>query len=99
VVGRVDHMKGQAIVAFVTLKDAEDPTPELREELRQHVAAVIGPIVRPDVVRFADSLPKTRSGKIMRRLLTEVAAGGLITGDTTTLEDLSVLAKLCEPKE
>ena len=99
VVGRADHMKGQAIVAFVTLKDAEDPSPELREELRQHVAAVIGPIARPDDVRFADSLPKTRSGKIMRRLLTEVAAGGLITGDTTTLEDLSVLAKLCEPKE
>jgi acetyl-CoA synthetase len=98
VVGRADQMKGQAIVAFVTLKDGEDPTPELREELRQHVAAVIGAIARPDDVRFADSLPKTRSGKIMRRLLTEVAAGGLITGDTTTLEDLSVLAKLCEPK-
>ena len=98
VVGRADHMKGQAIVAFVTLKDAEDPTPELREELRQHVAAIIGPIARPDDVRFAESLPKTRSGKIMRRLLTEVAAGGLITGDTTTLEDLSVLAKLCEQK-
>jgi acetyl-CoA synthetase len=99
VVGRADHMKGQAIVAFVTLKDAENPTPELREELRQHVAAVIGPIARPDDVRFAESLPKTRSGKIMRRLLTEVAGGGNITGDTTTLEDLSVLAKLCEPKE
>jgi acetyl-CoA synthetase len=99
VVGRADHMKGQAIVAFVTLKDAENPTPELREELRQHVAAVIGAIARPDDVRFAESLPKTRSGKIMRRLLTEVAGGGNITGDTTTLEDLSVLAKLCEPKE
>ena len=99
VVGRADHMKGQAIVAFVTLKDAEDPNPELREELRQQVAAVIGPIARPDDVRFAESLPKTRSGKIMRRLLTEVAGGGNITGDTTTLEDLSVLAKLCEPRE
>jgi acetyl-CoA synthetase len=96
VVGRPDEMKGQAVVAFVTLKETEVPTVELREKLRQHVAAAIGAIARPDDIRFADALPKTRSGKIMRRLLKEVAGGGLVTGDTTTLEDLNVLAKLKE---
>jgi acetyl-CoA synthetase len=89
-------MKGQAVVAFVTLKEVESPTPELREKLRQQVAVAIGSIARPDDIRFAEALPKTRSGKIMRRLLKEVAAGGQVTGDTTTLEDLSVLAKLRE---
>ena len=96
VVGRPDEMKGQAVVAFVTLKGAESPTPELREKLRQQVVVAIGSIARPDDIRFAEALPKTRSGKIMRRLLKEVAAGGQVTGDTTTLEDLSVLAKLRE---
>ena len=72
--------------AAKTLKDAEDPTPELREELRQHVAAVIGPIARPDDVRFADTLPKTRSGKIMRRLLRSRALG-MPEGDLSTLEE------------
>jgi acetyl-CoA synthetase len=96
VVGRPDEMKGQAVVAFVTLKEVESPTPELREKLRQQVAVAIGSIARPDDIRFAEALPKTRSGKIMRRLLKEVAAGGQVTGDTTTLEDLSVLAKLRE---
>ena len=94
VVGRPDELKGQAVVAFVTLKQGTTALPELREELRQHVAAMIGAIARPDDVRFADALPKTRSGKIMRRLLKEIAAGGQVTGDTTTLEDLSVLATL-----
>jgi acetyl-CoA synthetase len=94
VVGRPDELKGQAVVAFVTLKQGTAALPELREELRQHVAAMIGAIARPDDVRFADALPKTRSGKIMRRLLKEIAAGGKVTGDTTTLEDLSVLATL-----
>jgi len=94
VVGRPDELKGQAVVAFVTLKQGTATLPELREELRQHVAAMIGAIARPDDVRFADALPKTRSGKIMRRLLKEIAAGGKVTGDTTTLEDLSVLATL-----
>jgi acetyl-CoA synthetase len=66
----------------------------LRQELREHVAREIGALAKPDDIRFADSLPKTRSGKIMRRLLRDVAAGRESTGDTTTLEDLSVLAKL-----
>ena len=94
VVGRPDDMKGQAVVAFVTLKQGTNALPELREQLRQHVATMIGAIARPDDVRFAEALPKTRSGKIMRRLLKEIAAGGQVTGDTTTLEDLSVLAAL-----
>jgi acetyl-CoA synthetase len=87
-------MKGQAIVAFVTLKENEHANPELREKLREHVSAAIGAIAKPDDVRFADALPKTRSGKIMRRLLKEIAGGGQVTGDTTTLEDFNVLAKL-----
>jgi acetyl-CoA synthetase len=94
VVGRPDEMKGQAVVAFVTLKETEHPDPELREKLRQHVAIAIGSIARPDDIRFAEALPKTRSGKIMRRLLKEVAGGGQVTGDTTTLEDFNVLGKL-----
>ena len=94
VVGRPDELKGQALVAFVTLKEKEHATPELREKLRQHVAIAIGAIAKPDEIRFADALPKTRSGKIMRRLLKEIAGGGQVTGDTTTLEDFNVLAKL-----
>jgi acetyl-CoA synthetase len=94
VVGRPDELKGQAVVAFVTLKQGTMALPELRDQLRQHVATVIGAIAKPDDVRFAEALPKTRSGKIMRRLLKEIAAGGQVTGDTTTLEDLSVLAAL-----
>jgi acetyl-CoA synthetase len=94
VVGRPDEAKGQAVVAFVTLKQPKKPTPELREKLREHVAKVIGGIANPDDIRFTDALPKTRSGKIMRRLLKEVASSGQVTGDTTTLEDYSVLAKL-----
>ncbi len=66
----------------------------MKEELRQWVAKEIGSLAKPDDVRFSDALPKTRSGKIMRRLLKEIAAGGEVKGDTTTLEDLSVLAKL-----
>jgi acetyl-CoA synthetase len=94
VVGRPDQMKGQAVVAFVTLKEEEHPSRELRETLRQHVAAMIGPIAKPDDIRFAEALPKTRSGKIMRRLLKQIADGSEVTGDTTTLEDLNVLANL-----
>jgi len=94
VVGRPDSLKGQALVAFVTLKGGVQATPELREELRQHVAKEIGPVAKPDDIRFAEALPKTRSGKIMRRLLKQIAAGTEIKGDTTTLEDLNVLAKL-----
>ncbi len=94
VVGRPDDLKGQALVAFVTLKTGVQVTPELRDQLRQHVGKEIGPVAKPDDIRFADALPKTRSGKIMRRLLKEIASGNQIKGDTTTLEDLSVLAKL-----
>lgn len=94
VVGRPDDLKGQAIVAFVTLESGYNASEQLREELRGHVAKEIGSIARPDDIRFTDSLPKTRSGKIMRRLLREIAAGGSVQGDVTTLEDLSVLEKL-----
>ncbi|HEX8077682.1 MAG TPA: acetate--CoA ligase [Chthoniobacterales bacterium] len=94
VVGRPDDLKGQAVVAFVTLKSGVTPHPELKRDLREHVGAHIGAIAKPDEVRFAEALPKTRSGKIMRRLLKEIASGKTVTGDTTTLEDLSVLAKL-----
>lgn len=99
VVGRPDEIKGQAVVAFVTLKEGQTPSAELKNKLRKHVSEAIGPIARPDDVRFADALPKTRSGKIMRRLLKEIAGGSDVTGDTTTLEDLTVLAKLRKASE
>jgi acetyl-CoA synthetase len=99
VVGRPDAVKGQAIAAFVTLESGHKATDELRLELREHVAREIGAFARPDDLRFTDSLPKTRSGKIMRRLLRDIAAGNETIGDTTTLEDLSVLAKLREEEE
>jgi acetyl-CoA synthetase len=92
-------MKGQAIVAFVTLEGARKGSSQLRDELRQHVVKEIGALARPDDLRFTDALPKTRSGKIMRRLLRQIAAGDQTIGDTTTLEDLSVLAKLREEEE
>ena len=94
VVGRPDDIKGSAICAFVTLEGGRTPTHELKEELRSHVAKEIGSMAKPDEIRFADALPKTRSGKIMRRLLREIASNGAVTGDTTTLEDFSVLEKL-----
>src|SRR5262249_44743290 len=94
VVGRPDALKGQALVAFVTPKSGVQASPELKEELRAQVAAQIGSLPKPDHIRFNDALPKTRSGKIMRRLLKEIAAGGPVKGDTTTLEDLNVIAKL-----
>jgi acetyl-CoA synthetase len=99
VVGRPDALKGQALVAFVTLKTGVAANPELREELRLHVGKEIGPVAKPDDIRFAEALPKTRSGKIMRRLLKQIAAGTEIKGDTTTLEDLGVLAKLAHVEE
>jgi acetyl-CoA synthetase len=99
VVGRPDDMKGQAIVAFVTLEYGNEPTSELRQELRQWVAKEIGALARPDDIRFTQMLPKTRSGKIMRRLLRELATTGEVKGDTTTLEDFTVLAKLREGDE
>ena len=99
VVGRPDELKGQGVVAFVTLKTGIDATHELKTELRDHVGTHIGAIAKPDEVRFAEALPKTRSGKIMRRLLKEIASGARVTGDTTTLEDFTVLARLSESQE
>ncbi len=99
VVGRPDELKGQGVVAFVTVKSGIEVSRGLKEELRDHVTKHIGAIAKPDEVRFAEALPKTRSGKIMRRLLKEIASGAKVTGDTTTLEDFSVLAKLAAPEE
>jgi acetyl-CoA synthetase len=99
VVGRPDDIKGTAVVCFVTLEEDEQAVPGLDKELKDHVAKEIGPIGRPDEVRFTDALPKTRSGKIMRRLLRDIAAGRETLGDTTTLEDYSVLAALREDED
>src|SRR5437588_2577106 len=99
VVGRPDEIKGEGICCFVTLKGGTPPTDDLKKDLREHVVKEIGALARPDEIRFTDTLPKTRSGKIMRRLLRDIAAGKTTTGDTTTLEDYSVLAKLREEEE
>ncbi len=93
VIGKAHEIKGQAISAFVTLKDGAEPSEDLKQELKQHVAGKIGPIARPDDIFFAPELPKTRSAKIMRRLLRDIAEGR-VTGDTTTLADPAVIAKL-----
>jgi acetyl-CoA synthetase len=93
VVGKADELKGQAIAAFVTLKDGVEPTSALKEELRDHVTEKIGAIARPSAIIFTAELPKTRSGKIMRRLLQDIAEGRAV-GDTTTLADPSVVEKL-----
>ncbi len=92
-VGRPDEIKGQAIAVFVTLKNGAG-SDALRDELKKHVRKEIGALAQPDDIRFTSSLPKTRSGKIMRRLLRDIAAGKESVGDTTTLEDYSILAKL-----
>ncbi|MCL4134868.1 UNVERIFIED_CONTAM: hypothetical protein GTU68_061844 [Idotea baltica] len=97
-VGRPHDIKGQAIAVFVTVKDAE-ANEELRNELRLHVRKEIGALAVPDDIRFTEAVPKTRSGKIMRRLLRDIAAGKEATGDTSTLEDFSVLAKLRDSEE
>ena len=99
VVGRPHDLKGQAISAFVSLEEGNEPSEALKQELRQWVAKEIGALARPDDLRFTQVLPKTRSGKIMRRLLRELATTGTVTGDTTTLEDFSILAKLKESDE
>ncbi|MBX9652651.1 acetate--CoA ligase [bacterium] len=99
VVGRPDELKGEGITCFVTLEGGKHPNEELRKALAHHVVQQIGALARPDEIRFTDALPKTRSGKIMRRLLRDVAAGRQSSGDTSTLEDLSVLAKLQDGKE
>jgi acetyl-CoA synthetase len=94
VVGRPDEIKGQGVVAFVTVKEGVEADNALAKTLRDHVGKVIGAIAKPDDIRFTAGLPKTRSGKIMRRLLKEICAGGQVKGDTTTLEDFNVLAQL-----
>ncbi len=94
VVGRPDELKGQAVVAFVTLKSGRAATDAVKDALRAHVTREIGALARPEEIRFTEQLPKTRSGKIMRRLLKEIAAGNKVQGDVTTLEDLAVLQKL-----
>jgi acetyl-CoA synthetase len=86
VAGRPDPVKGEAIVAFVTLRDVANPSDHLSEELKQHVRKMIGAIATPESIYFARLLPKTRSGKIMRRVIKAVAAGGQV-GDLSTLED------------
>ena len=96
VVGRPDGLKGQAVSAFVTLESGHTPSPKLKEELRAWVAKEIGAMAKPEDIRFTDQLPKTRSGKIMRRLLRELATHGEVKGDTTTLEDFSVISRLKE---
>ncbi len=94
-VGKPDDLKGQALVVFVTLKSGQQAVKDLKDKLAVHIDKEIGKFARPDQIRFTDALPKTRSGKIMRRLLKEIASGAVeTTGDTSTLEDFSVLAKL-----
>jgi acetyl-CoA synthetase len=92
VVGKPDEIKGQAIAAFVTLRN--EASEELRQALKLHVRKEIGALAQPDDIRFTNALPKTRSGKIMRRLLRDIASGKEQSGDTSTLEDYTVLAKL-----
>ena len=97
-VGRPHELKGEAIAVFVTLAGIE-PDEEIRKELKQHVRKEIGALAQPDDIYFTAALPKTRSGKIMRRLLRDIASGKETVGDTSTLEDYSVLAKLREEEE
>ncbi|MBD0267301.1 MAG: acetate--CoA ligase [Cyanobacteria bacterium Co-bin8] len=96
VVGRKDDLKGEDVFAFVTLEGNCKPSDELKEELKRHVVKEIGAIARPGEIRFADALPKTRSGKIIRRFLRNLASGEEVAGDASTMEDQSVLEKLRE---
>ncbi len=98
-VGRPDELKGQSLVCFVTLKTGQEASDKLKEELRSHVGREIGSLAKPDYIRFAAGLPKTRSGKIMRRILKDIASGGEVKGDTSTLEDFSVVASLQSQEE
>jgi acetyl-CoA synthetase len=97
-VGKAHDLKGQALSAFVTLKEGRHPTDELKDDLKEHVVTKIGAIARPDDIIFAADLPKTRSGKIMRRLLKDIAEGRAL-GDTTTLADPNVVQALKEKYE
>ena len=96
VVGRRDDLKGEVIIAFVSLEKNVNSSSELEEDLKRHVINEIGIIAKPEKVIISDSLPKTRSGKIMRRILRALASGEKISGDISTLEDSSVLEKLKE---
>jgi acetyl-CoA synthetase len=98
VIGKAHDVKGQAIAAFVTVKGGVKPTTQLAAELKEHVANKLGKFARPDDIIFAGDLPKTRSGKIMRRLLRDIAEGRAL-GDTTTLADPAVVAALKERYE
>jgi acetyl-CoA synthetase len=94
VVGKPHEITGQSVACFVTLKKGDWNQAELGEELRKWVAHEIGSFAKPEQIRFTDALPKTRSGKIMRRLLREIVTSNSVVGDVTTLEDLSVVTKL-----
>jgi acetyl-CoA synthetase len=96
VVGKPDELRGEAVVAFVSLEDGYQGSEDLENQLKEHVVSEIGALARPAEIRFTDDLPKTRSGKIMRRLLRSLASGEEISGDTSTLQDRSVLDKLRE---
>ncbi len=98
VVGKQHELKGQAVAAFVTLKEGHRPSAELKDDLKEHVTKKIGAIARPDDILFSADLPKTRSGKIMRRLLKDIAEGRAL-GDTTTLADPNVVNRLKEMYE
>ena len=98
VVGRVHELKGHAVAAFVTLKDGHQPSAQLKDDLKAHVTKKIGAIARPDEIFFSADLPKTRSGKIMRRLLKDIAEGRAL-GDTTTLADPAVVSRLKDQYE
>ncbi len=99
VVGKPHEITGQSVAAFVTLKAGEWDQAQLMDDLKKWVGHEIGPFARPEQIRFTDALPKTRSGKIMRRLLREIVMGNAVTGDVTTLEDLTVLSKLSTDEE
>jgi acetyl-CoA synthetase len=99
VVGPPHELKGQAIFAFVTPKGGVTASPELKKSLSDHVVKEIGALARPDEIRFTDALPKTRSGKIMRRLLREIATSGAVRGDVTTLEDIGVISRLSAARD
>ena len=98
-VGLPDYLKCQALGVFVTVKQGFTADKALKESIAHHIDKEIGKFARPDSIRFTDTLPKTRSGKIMRRFLKDVASGTETKGDTSTLEDLSVLAKLRADEE
>ena len=93
------EIKGEGLYAFVTLTGGYEKSDKLKEELRNHVAKMIGPIAKPDKIQFADALPKTRSGKIMRRILKVIATGSTEVGDTTTLADPTVVTHLLEERQ